>query len=122
MRSWMLVASELATSGSVMPKHERMLPSRSGFSHRSCCSGVPNIVSTSMLPVSGAEQFAASDAMPLRPMISASGAYSAFFSPGPQSLCGWKRFQRPRLFASAFSSSMIGGWPCGSPDAASCSS
>ena len=41
-----------------------------------------------MFPVSGAEQLHASEAMWLRPMISASGAYSAFFNPGPQASCG----------------------------------
>ena len=83
MRISMFVASELATSGSVIAKAERISPSSSGRSQRSFCSSVPKSVSTSMLPVSGAEQLHASDAMWLRPMISASGAYSALASPGP---------------------------------------
>ena len=63
----------------------------------SLCSSVPKSVRTSMLPVSGALQFIASGARwRLRPMISASGAYSAFVRPGPHSSCGWKRFHRPR--------------------------
>ena len=70
----MLVASLEATSGSVMANAERISPSRSGCSHCSCCSGVPNMVRISMLPVSGAEQLQACDAMCERPMISASGA------------------------------------------------
>ena len=74
MRSEMFVASLDATSGSVMPNAERISPSSNGRSHTSCCSGVPNIVSTSMLPVSGAEQLHASEAIGERPMISASGA------------------------------------------------
>ena len=74
MRSEMLVASELATAGSVMAKHERISPSSSGRSHRSFCSSVPNMVRISMFPVSGAEQFIASGASGLRPLISASGA------------------------------------------------
>jgi hypothetical protein len=37
----MLVASEEATSGSVMAKHERIFPSSSGRSQRSFCSSVP---------------------------------------------------------------------------------
>jgi hypothetical protein len=115
MRSEMLVASLEATSGSVIANAERMRPSNSGRNHMSCCSGVPNWVSTSMLPVSGAEQLQASLAMLLRPMISASGAYSALVSPGPHSLWGWNRFHRPRVCASAFSSSMIAGWWCGLP-------
>ena len=74
MRSAMLVASEEATSGSVIAKAERISPSSSGVSQRSFCAGVPNWCSTSMLPVSGAEQLHASEAMRERPMISASGA------------------------------------------------
>ena len=70
----MLVASDEATAGSVMAKHDRISPSSSGCSHRSCCSAVPNIVRTSMFPVSGAEQLQASEAIGERPMISASGA------------------------------------------------
>ena len=68
----MFVASLEATSGSVIAKHERISPSSSGTSQRSCCSGVPNIASTSMFPVSGAAQLSASGAMSgLRPVISA---------------------------------------------------
>ena len=37
----MLVASDEATFGSVMAKHERIEPSSSGFSQRSFCSSVP---------------------------------------------------------------------------------
>ena len=60
----MLVASEDATSGSVMQNAERMSARSSGASHCSCCSGVPNSVSTSMLPVSGAAQLKAAGASP----------------------------------------------------------
>ena len=74
MRSEMFVASEEATAGSVMANAERISPSSSGASQRSFCSGEPNWCSTSMLPVSGAEQLQASEAMRVRPMISASGA------------------------------------------------
>src|ERR1700674_4861351 len=37
----MLVASEDATSGSLMEKHDRISPASSGFSHLSFCSAVP---------------------------------------------------------------------------------
>ncbi len=105
----MFVASELATSGSVMQKAERICPSSSGASQRSFCSAVPNIASTSMLPVSGAEQFRASGArIGLRPLISASGAYWRLVRPAPCSP-GRKRFHRPRLRASALSFSTTGG-------------
>ena len=82
----MFRASEDATRGSVIANAERMSPSRSGRRNLSLCSAVPNRVRISMLPVSGALQFIASGARcKLRPMISASGAYSAFVSPGPHS-------------------------------------
>ncbi|HEY4450028.1 MAG TPA: hypothetical protein VGN13_00355 [Solirubrobacteraceae bacterium] len=70
----MFVASELATSGSVIANDERISPSSSGVSQRSFCSGVANWCRTSMLPVSGAEQLQASEAIRERPRISASGA------------------------------------------------
>src|SRR5271168_5346703 len=41
MLAAMLVASEEATSGSVMAKQERISPASSGFSHLWFCSGVP---------------------------------------------------------------------------------
>ena len=70
----MLLASELATAGSVIAKQDRIVPSSSGTSHSRCCAPVPNSTSSSILPVSGAEQLTASDAMAERPRISASGA------------------------------------------------
>lgn len=41
MELCMLVASEEATAGSVIPKHDRMSPERSGSNH-SCCGGGRN--------------------------------------------------------------------------------
>ena len=70
----MLVASDDATSGSVIANADRISPSSSGLSHRSCCAGEPNSARISMLPVSGAAQFMDSGARKLRPVISASGA------------------------------------------------
>ena len=64
----MLVASELATSGSVMRKALRILPASRSPSHRRCWSGLPCFISTSMFPVSGAEQLHASGARKDRPM------------------------------------------------------
>src|SRR5207245_11152076 len=68
----MFVASEEATAGSVIAKHDRISPASSGLSHLSFCSGVPYRVSTSILPVSGAEQLKASGAITLPPIISQS--------------------------------------------------
>src|SRR6202051_3978526 len=66
-----------------------------------------------MLPVSGAEQFMASDAIALQPMISASAPYSRLVRPGPKRLSGRNRFQRPRRRASVFNSSITGEMRCG---------
>ena len=52
----MLLASELDTAGSVIAKQDRIVPSSSGTSHSRCWAAVPNSTSSSMLPVSGAEQ------------------------------------------------------------------
>src|SRR5258708_8125862 len=71
----MFVASELATSGSVMAKEERISPCKRGTSQRSFCSGVPNWARISIFPVSGAEQLNTSEDHSTRPMISARGAY-----------------------------------------------
>ena len=100
----MLVASDEATAGSVMQNADRISPFSSGRSHVSCCSGVPNMASTSMLPVSGAAQFIASGASNgLRPLISASGAYCRLDSPAPSGWCGRNRFHRPSSRAFALS-------------------
>src|ERR1700756_4489773 len=107
MLALMLVASDEATFGSVIAKHERISPASNGFSHRSFCSGVAYRVRTSILPVSGAEQLKTSGAIALRPIISHSGAYSRFVSPAPCSLSGKNRFHRPAERAFGLSSSMI---------------
>ena len=117
----MLRASEDATSGSVIANAERISPSSSGRSHCSRCRSVPNIASTSMLPVSGAAQFMADGARTgLRPLISASGAYCRFVRPAPCSP-GRNRFHSPRSRACVLSSSMTGGTVHGSAAAATCS-
>ena len=117
----MLVASELATRGSVIAKAERISPASSGVSHCSCCSGVPNMCSTSMLPVSGAAQLVATGAMcRLRPSTSHSGAYWRLVRPAPSSP-GRKRFHSPWLRAASLAGSMIGGGAHTSGAASSCS-
>ena len=103
----MLVASEEATSGSVMAKQERILPSSSGVNQRSFCSGLPYRSMVSMLPVSGAEQLNTSDAIVERPINSQSGAYSRLVSPAPRSLSGRNRFQRPWDLAIGLSCSTM---------------
>src|SRR5689334_10642520 len=108
MDSSMLVASLLATSGSVIANAERISPRSKGFSHCSCCSGVPNCASTSMLPVSGAAQLSTAGASRMhRPVISASGAYCRLVRPAPCSP-GRKTFHRPRSRASWHSSCSTG--------------
>src|SRR4051812_28664670 len=71
----MLVASEEATAGSVIEKQERISAASSGSSHSVRCASEANMASSSMLPVSGAEQFIASGAIAAdRPDSSAIGA------------------------------------------------
>ncbi len=108
MLDLMFVASDEATSGSVMAKQDRISPASSGWSHCFFCASVPYRTSTSMFPVSGAEQLNTSGAKwAQRPMISQSGAYSTLVSPAPSSLSGRNRFQSPAARAFGFSSSMI---------------
>ena len=67
----MFFASDDARSGSVIAYAERISPLRSGSSQRFFCSGVPTRSSTSMLPVSGAEQLSDSDASGFLPSSAA---------------------------------------------------
>ena len=104
----MLVASDEATSGSDIEKHERISPSSSGRSQRCFCSGVPKRCSSSMLPVSGALQLKTSEAQGMRPMISAIGAYSRLLMRVPGSSAasaGRNRFHKPSSRARCFSGS-----------------
>src|SRR5260370_14819533 len=78
-----LVASEEATSGSVMQKVDRIRPSSRGSSQRCFCSGEPYFHSTSMLPVSGALQLKISEASGLLPISLPVGPHSIVLSPPP---------------------------------------
>ena len=69
-----LVASEEATSGSVMPKADRVRPSSRGSSQRFFCAEVAACCSMIMLGTSGAWQLKTSGAHGSRPVISAIGA------------------------------------------------
>src|SRR3712207_4939798 len=80
----MFVASDEATAGSVIENTDRISPASNGSSHWARWASVPNSDSSSMLPVSGAEEFTASGAISgLRPVISARGAYCRLVSPAP---------------------------------------
>src|SRR5210317_33328 len=105
----MLVASDEATSGSVIAKQDLIVPSSKGANHSSFCSWVPKSYKTSIFPVSGAEQLNTSGAHHTFPVISASGAYSTFVKPAPYLSSGRKRFHRPLFFAFSFRSSRIFG-------------
>src|SRR5665811_1679564 len=59
----MFVASEDATSGSVIANADRISPASNGSSHCSFCSSVPNRCKVSMFPVSGAWQLIAPEAI-----------------------------------------------------------
>ena len=94
----MLVASDEATSGSVMPNAERVFASSSGRSQRCFCSAVAQFCSAIMLGTSGAWQLKTSGAQSSRPMISADAAYSRLESrvPGSSSASsGRPRFHNP---------------------------
>src|SRR6516165_5483659 len=105
----MLVASEDATSGSVIAKQERISPASSGASHCSFCAGVAASTKVSMLPVSGAEQLNGSAPIGERPMISHKGAYSSTESAFGSCFLGTNRFQRPADRAFAFKLVITGG-------------
>lgn len=102
----MFVASEEATPGSVIAYAERISPRSKGSSHCFFCSGEPNFSITSMLPVSGAEQFIARLAMGKAPMISPMGLYSITERPLTS---GRKKLDSPRFSASRRSSFRIAG-------------
>src|SRR3984885_10013142 len=80
----MLVASDEATAGSVIRKAERISPSIRGRSHLFLCYLVPYRISTSLLPVSGAEQLNTSEAQPMWPICSPSTAYYRLVNPALQ--------------------------------------
>src|SRR5665811_165886 len=106
----MFVASEDATSGSVIANADRISPASNGSSHCSFCSSVPNRCKVSMFPVSGAWQLIASGAITGdQPEISATAAYSKLLNPDNS---GKKRFHRSRFFADTFSFSSTGGCAC----------
>ena len=73
MRSPMFVASDDAESGSVIENADRISPSSSGASQSRFTVSDPYALRISMLPVSGAEQFRASDANPTLPSCSEIG-------------------------------------------------
>ena len=77
------VGSAPETSGSVIEKNERAVPSTSGFRKRSFCSSVPNMCRISPLPASGAWQLKTSCAHMLRPISSFRSAYSMNPEPLP---------------------------------------
>ena len=81
----MFVASEEATSGSVIKNAERISPAIKGVNHASFCASFPYFANTSIFPVSGAEQLNISEIQILLPIISANGAYSRLVKPGLKS-------------------------------------
>ncbi len=108
MLDLMFVASEEATSGSVIAKQDRISPASSGCNHCFFCASLPYRTRTSILPVSGAEQLKTSGAKcAQRPMSSQSGAYSTFVNPAPSSLSRRNRFHRPAARAFGFSASVM---------------
>src|SRR5260370_41252473 len=52
----LFIASDVATPGPVIAKHDRIAPTSRDFRQRSSCSPEPYEATTSILPVAGAEQ------------------------------------------------------------------
>ena len=100
------VGSAPDTSGSVIEKKERAVPSTSGRRKRSFCSSVPNRWRISPLPASGAWQLKTSCAHVLRPISSFRSAYSMKPEPVPPASGGRCGAQIPASFAFARSSAM----------------
>ncbi len=99
------VGSAPETSGSVIEKNERAVPSTSGLRKRSFCSSVPNMCRISPLPASGAWQLKTSCAHVLRPISSFRSAYSMKPEPVPPASGGRCGAQIPAAFARPRSSS-----------------
>ena len=104
------MASDEATSGSVIKNADLISPFIRGFNHLFFCSSVPYFASTSMFPVSGAEQLNISDEKEHLPINSANGAYSRFVKPGLSSPypLGRNKFHNPSFLARFFSCSNFG--------------
>lgn len=79
----MFFASALARIRSVITKALRISPFSSGISHCCFCASLPYFARTSILPVSGAEQFMASLAMSDLPRSSAMRPYSRLVKATP---------------------------------------
>ena len=91
----MTVGLEPACSGSVMAKHDRAAPSRTGCKNRARWSSLACASSSSMLPMSGAWPFVAQWPSGLRPSASETRPNSGSGSPAPPwSLCS-ARFHNP---------------------------
>ena len=100
------VGSAPETSGSVIEKNERAVPSTSGRRKRSFWSSVPNMCRISPLPASGAWQLKTSCAHMLRPISSFRSAYSMKPEPEPPASSGRCGAQIPADFAFARSSAI----------------
>mmetsp|Transcript_19690 Transcript_19690/g.56469 ORF Transcript_19690/g.56469 Transcript_19690/m.56469 type:complete len:200 (+) Transcript_19690:2876-3475(+) len=104
----MLVASDEAVWGSVIAKQDLICPLASGLSHLSFCCADPNLSSTSMLPVSGAEQLNTSGANAHQPVSSHTGAYSRCVRAAPpQEPDGSMSLVRKKLKRSWWSASFL---------------
>ena len=110
--SSIFVASDEATSGSVIAYADLISPASSGSSHSFCCSGVPYFASTSILPLSGALQLKICCAQADLDIVSKSPAISKFVKPGLHGAYsfGKNKFHSSCFFASFFRSSYQSGY------------
>ena len=101
----MSVGSEPATSGSVMAKHDRAVPSHSGRRYLSFCSGVPQCSRVCWLPSSGAWALMTNGPMPTLAASADTAAIAVGPSPIPPhsgGMCGNQIPQSSRAILRSF--------------------
>ena len=97
----MTVGFEPACSGSVIAKHDRTSPARSGSRNSAFWAAVACPSRSSMLPMSGACPFVAMWPSGLHPSASDTRPNAGSDSPAPPSSAASARFHRPEARASA---------------------
>ena len=93
------VGSEPAASGSVIAKHDLILPSHSGRKYFSFCAGVAKCSNVCMLPSSGACTLRMNDARRVRPHSAEITAIAIASRPSPPNSAGICGSHRPRCRA-----------------------
>ena len=106
-RVWMSVGSEPATSGSVIAKHERTMPSQRGRRYFSFCASVAQWSRVCMLPSSGACAFSAYGPNADFAASAETAAIATCPTPMPPNSFGMCGSQSPQSFAATRISMMF---------------